>query len=122
MFGMGPSEIVVILLIALIVLGPKRLPDIARSLGRGLAEFRRASSDLRSAVLDDPPTKATQKHAAQANQAEMPELTAVNQDVVPPTEVAAATPATPTSTSTSAAEKSTVEKSTAEKTTESQSG
>jgi len=46
MFGIGPTELIVILGIALLVLGPKRLPELARSLGRGLAEFRRATSDV----------------------------------------------------------------------------
>jgi len=45
-FGIGPTELLVILGIALLVLGPKRLPELARSLGRGLAEFRRATSDV----------------------------------------------------------------------------
>jgi sec-independent protein translocase protein TatA len=38
--GIGPLELIVVLAIALIVLGPKRLPDAGRSLGRGLREFR----------------------------------------------------------------------------------
>ena len=38
--------IIIILAIALLVLGPKRLPDLARSLGKGLAEFRRATADV----------------------------------------------------------------------------
>ncbi|MEE8311624.1 MAG: twin-arginine translocase TatA/TatE family subunit [Candidatus Binatia bacterium] len=46
MFGIGPTELLVILGIALLILGPKRLPELARSLGRGLAEFRRATSDV----------------------------------------------------------------------------
>jgi TatA/E family protein of Tat protein translocase len=57
LFGLGVPEILVILVIALLVLGPKRLPDAARSLGRGMAEFRRASADLRNAIsapLDEP--------------------------------------------------------------------
>jgi len=52
MFGIGMTELIVILAIALIVLGPKRLPEIARSLGRGIAEFRRASMDLRREFMD----------------------------------------------------------------------
>ena len=46
------TELLVIFAIALLVLGPKRLPDLARSLGRGLSEFRRASTDLRREFMD----------------------------------------------------------------------
>lgn len=52
MFGIGMTELMVIFVIGLIVLGPKRLPDLARSLGRSLAEFRRTSSDLRQEFMD----------------------------------------------------------------------
>ena len=47
MFNIGPTELIVILLIALIVFGPKRLPEVGKTLGRSLQEFRRASNDLR---------------------------------------------------------------------------
>jgi len=46
MFGIGVPELLVILVVALIVLGPKRLPDVAKTLGKGLAEFRKATADL----------------------------------------------------------------------------
>ena len=42
MFNVGPLELIVVLIVALIVLGPQRLPDVARSLGRGMREFRGA--------------------------------------------------------------------------------
>lgn len=46
MFGIGVPELLIILVVALIVLGPKRLPEVAKSLGKAFAEFRRATSDL----------------------------------------------------------------------------
>ena len=52
MFGIGPTELIVILVIALLVLGPKRLPELATGLGKGLAEFRRATADI-NAELDE---------------------------------------------------------------------
>lgn len=47
MFGIGMTELVVIMIVALIVFGPTRLPELARSLGRAMGEFRRASTDIR---------------------------------------------------------------------------
>ena len=54
MFGIGMPEMVLILAIALIVIGPKKLPDLAKSLGRAFAEFKRATSELKETLeIDD---------------------------------------------------------------------
>ena len=53
MFGMGMPEILLILAIALIVLGPKKLPEIAKSLGRGIAEFKKATQDFKQSMEVD---------------------------------------------------------------------
>ena len=45
-FNMGPGEMILILVVALIVFGPGKLPEMGRSLGRGIAEFRRATGEL----------------------------------------------------------------------------
>ena len=58
MFGIGGWEMLLIGVVALLVFGPKRLPELARTMGKGLAEFRRASSDLRRSIdLDLDPEK-----------------------------------------------------------------
>ena len=64
MFGsIGGPELVLILVVVLLVFGPKRLPEFGRTIGKGLAEFKRASNDLRRSLedevsLEEPPRDA----------------------------------------------------------------
>jgi Tat protein translocase TatB subunit len=50
MFGFGFSEVMVILIIALLVVGPKKLPEVAKMIGRGYAQFKRAFEDIKDTV------------------------------------------------------------------------
>ncbi len=50
MFGIGMPEMILILAVALIVIGPKKLPDLAKSLGRALGEFKRATTDFKESM------------------------------------------------------------------------
>jgi sec-independent protein translocase protein TatA len=60
MFGLGAPELIFIFVLALLIFGPKKLPQIGRTIGKGMAEFRRASTELQRAVnteIDDPPPR-----------------------------------------------------------------
>ncbi len=61
MFGIGMPEMLLILAIALIVIGPKKLPDLAKSLGRALREFKKATSELKESLEIDDELKDVKK-------------------------------------------------------------
>ena len=71
MGSIGAPEVLVVLLVALIVLGPQRLPEFARQAGRALAEFRRVTSgfqdELRDAFMDDSTADQPAPPALEAN-------------------------------------------------------
>jgi sec-independent protein translocase protein TatA len=58
--NIGPGELILILIIALVVLGPGKLPDVAQSLGKSLREFRKAASDVQDAAKVDAPAPPVQ--------------------------------------------------------------
>ena len=77
MFNIGPTELIVILVLALIVFGPKRLPEIGRSIGRSLREFRRASDEIRGEIErdlddDDLPTTRSEPKTTPSPRTESP--------------------------------------------------
>ncbi|MFO7692038.1 MAG: TatA/E family twin arginine-targeting protein translocase [Vicinamibacterales bacterium] len=73
MFGsIGMPELVIILVIALIIFGPRKLPELGRSLGRSIGEFRRASNELRS-TLEEEIRVEEQKGSAQKTESQSSE-------------------------------------------------
>jgi len=69
MFGIGFPELLMILVVALLVIGPKKLPDLARSLGKGLAEFRKATDDLKETIYpQEPASEVNAEQTAQQRQ------------------------------------------------------
>lgn len=77
MFGLSFWEIAIILVVALIILGPKKLPELARSLGKGIREFRKATDDFKS-TMDyemNQPEQSRRQLSAQVEDADiMPEV------------------------------------------------
>ncbi len=53
MFGLGIPELIIIFVIALIVFGPKKLPDLGKSIGRAMAEFKKASEEFQESVRSE---------------------------------------------------------------------
>jgi sec-independent protein translocase protein TatA len=66
MLNVGPLELMVILIVALLVVGPSRLPEVGRSIGRGLREFRKAQDEVRAtlqtALAEEPPASKVDTH------------------------------------------------------------
>lgn len=73
MFGIGSTELLVILVVALIVIGPSKLPDIMRTLGKGMAEFRRMSTDVKSTLEAEVDRADREQRQAEAKKELYPE-------------------------------------------------
>jgi len=65
--GIGPGELIIILIIALIVVGPGKLPDVGSALGKSIREFRKAATDIKDVTnLDPQPAQASAQAAPAA--------------------------------------------------------
>ena len=94
----GPLELVIILVIALLVLGPGKLPDVGAALGKSIKEFRKASSDVQEAVkldVDTSPLPSTPAAAAPTAPVAAPP---VAEPSAPSADAAPADPTDPTQT------------------------
>jgi len=76
MFGsIGMPELIIILVIALIIFGPRKLPELGRSLGRSINEFKKASNELRSTLEEEIRVEETKDRATTAASATPPSAT-----------------------------------------------
>ena len=68
--SIGMPELIIIFVIALIIFGPRKLPELGRSLGKSLAEFKRASNELRSTLEEE--IRIDEQRSAEASRAATP--------------------------------------------------
>ena len=90
MFGsIGMPELIIIFVIALIIFGPRKLPELGRSLGRTLSEFKRASNELKSTLEDEIRLDEQRAHVEASKTAAAappaPVVPAAPAEIVPPT-------------------------------------
>lgn len=79
MFGsLGMPELIIIFVIALIIFGPRKLPELGRSLGRSINEFKKASNELRSTLEDE--VRLDEQRTAATNRATQPQASSVLED------------------------------------------
>ena len=76
MFGsIGMPELIIIFVIALIIFGPRKLPELGKSLGRSLNEFKKASNDLQNTLEQEIKLEEQKEAAARKTEAEPPTIT-----------------------------------------------
>jgi sec-independent protein translocase protein TatA len=82
MGSLGMQEILVIFIIALIIFGPRKLPELGKTIGKGLAEFKKASSELKSTWEDEVRLDKEKEEVSQILKESTAKTTEVVQDIV----------------------------------------
>lgn len=95
MFGIGSTELIVILIVALIVIGPAKLPEMAKSLGKALGEFRRVSTDVKRTIEMEVEQEEQRSKTEQARKELFPDPKPETVTEPPATDQASSTNATP---------------------------
>jgi sec-independent protein translocase protein TatA len=83
MFGFGMPQILIILAIALIIFGPQKLPELARTLGKALADFKRAANDFKSSIEEEAQNEEAQERALKEAESMKVVLPETNEHVGP---------------------------------------
>jgi sec-independent protein translocase protein TatB len=89
MFGIGSTELIIILIVALIVIGPAKLPEMAKSLGKALGEFRRVSTDVKRTIEMEAEQSEQKEKTAQAKKELFPDEAKVEPQPAEPKPAAA---------------------------------
>ena len=90
--SLGFPELLIIMLVALIIFGPRKLPELGRSLGKSLGEFRKASNELKSTLeeeirLEEVKEQRAKMEAEQTSAVEAGNPSATSNEIYPPTDV-----------------------------------
>jgi sec-independent protein translocase protein TatA len=91
MFNISPQELLLILVIALVVVGPQRLPSIGRSIGKGLRELRKAQDDVKRTIevnLDEEPPNGSSGDPAGQGDAKGSDAVPSAREPLPPDQIA----------------------------------